>query len=58
VSRPLLAVVGVVTVAIGWAVPLLGISLAAFLLVDLVIALVGHRRRPLTASRPRISENA
>ncbi|MFH8682865.1 PepSY-associated TM helix domain-containing protein [Streptomyces lydicus] len=31
--------------AVGWAVPLLGVSLVGFLLVDVVLGVLGHRRR-------------
>jgi hypothetical protein len=34
------------TLAIGWAMPVLGVSLAAFLVADLVAGAVRGRRRP------------
>ncbi|MXP22993.1 PepSY domain-containing protein [Gordonia sp. HNM0687] len=45
-SLPPATAVGVVlvAVAVGWFVPLLGISLAAFLLVDVVIGVIGRMR--------------
>lgn len=47
--RPLVAGVVVLTVAVGWFLPLLGISLAAFLAVDVLLA----RRRRVRVDRPR-----
>ncbi|CAM5571522.1 PepSY domain-containing protein OS=Streptomyces lavendulae subsp. lavendulae OX=58340 GN=SLAV_26155 PE=4 SV=1 [Streptomyces lavendulae subsp. lavendulae] len=38
-----------VTAAVGWFVPLLGISLVAFLAVDVVLGFVAARRRPAAA---------
>ncbi|MEU7961138.1 MULTISPECIES: PepSY-associated TM helix domain-containing protein [Micromonospora] len=35
-----------VTVAIGWALPLFGITLLAFLVIDVVVGAVSRRRRP------------
>ncbi|MFN7241795.1 MAG: PepSY domain-containing protein, partial [Dietzia cercidiphylli] len=44
--RPLAALIGAtVIVAIGWAVPLLGISLAVFLVLDVVLGLGARRAR-------------
>ncbi|MFN3339135.1 MAG: PepSY-associated TM helix domain-containing protein [Dietzia sp.] len=44
--RPLAALIGVtVVVVIGWAVPLLGISLAAFLILDALLGLAARRAR-------------
>ncbi|MFI9638805.1 PepSY-associated TM helix domain-containing protein [Micromonospora sp. NPDC051925] len=37
------------TVTIGWAIPLFGLSLLAFLVVDVVLGAVSRRRRPATA---------
>ena len=34
------------TLAIGWAMPMLGVSLAAFLVVDVIVGAVRSRRRP------------
>jgi uncharacterized iron-regulated membrane protein len=46
--RPLLAGVVVLTVAVGWFLPLLGVSLALFLVVDVLLA----RRRVRVDQRP------
>ncbi|WP_420118060.1 hypothetical protein [Micromonospora sp.] len=35
-----------VTVAIGWALPLFGITLLAFLVIDVIAGAVSRRRRP------------
>ncbi|PAY22905.1 peptidase [Dietzia natronolimnaea] len=44
--RPLATLVGAIVVAaIGWAVPLLGISLAAFLVLDALVGLAARRAR-------------
>ena len=45
--RPLLAGVAILTVAVGWSLPLLGTSLAAFLLLDVLLA----RRRRATSQQ-------
>jgi hypothetical protein len=37
--------------AIGWALPMLGLSLAAFLLVDLTIGALRRRRAPRPAAQ-------
>lgn len=47
--RPLLAGVVVLTVAVGWFLPLLGVSLALFLVVDVLLA---RRRRVRVDQRP------
>ncbi|GIG59917.1 membrane protein [Longispora fulva] len=39
-----------VVVAVGWAIPLLGLSLAAFLVLDLVIGTARRSRRPASAT--------
>lgn len=45
-QHPLLTVLGVAVVAaIGWAVPLLGISLVAFLVIDVALGVWGRRRQ-------------
>ncbi|MDG4757395.1 PepSY domain-containing protein [Micromonospora sp. WMMD710] len=38
-----------VTVAIGWALPVFGLTLLAFLVLDVVVGAVSRRRRPATA---------
>ncbi|MEU7919531.1 PepSY-associated TM helix domain-containing protein [Micromonospora zamorensis] len=38
-----------VTVAIGWALPLFGLTLLAFLVIDVVVGAVSRRRRPAEA---------
>ena len=38
-----------VTVAIGWALPLFGLTLLAFLVIDVVVGAVSRRRRPAAA---------
>ncbi|WP_433134459.1 PepSY-associated TM helix domain-containing protein [Micromonospora sp. CA-240977] len=38
-----------VTVAIGWALPLFGLTLLAFLVIDVVVGAVSRRRRPTQA---------
>ncbi|TNH28064.1 PepSY domain-containing protein [Micromonospora orduensis] len=38
-----------VTVAIGWALPLFGVTLLAFLIIDVVAGAVSRRRRPASA---------
>jgi uncharacterized iron-regulated membrane protein len=45
-----IAALAVIAAGVGWFLPLLGISLAAFLIVDVVIAMV-KRRRPSVAKR-------
>jgi uncharacterized iron-regulated membrane protein len=47
---PTLVPVAVVTVAVGWAIPPLGVTLAAFLLLDGLVGLWRHRARPAAAS--------
>nr|WP_329010672.1 PepSY domain-containing protein [Micromonospora rifamycinica] len=41
-----------VTAAVGWALPLFGLTLLAFLAVDTVLGAVSRRRRPATAPAP------
>lgn len=49
--RPVLVVTVLVTAVVGWAVPLLGVSLVAFLVVDVVLdVVVGRVRRGRAAS--------
>ncbi|WP_432544666.1 PepSY-associated TM helix domain-containing protein [Kineococcus sp. SYSU DK002] len=48
---PVLAAVVVVTVAVGWALPLLGVSLLAFLAVDVALG-AAHRARGRRAPAP------
>ncbi|MFC9238304.1 PepSY-associated TM helix domain-containing protein [Streptomyces decoyicus] len=43
---PVLIPLGLVVAVVGWAVPLLGISLAAFLVVDILLGLIARRRVP------------
>ncbi|MEU9483382.1 PepSY domain-containing protein [Streptomyces decoyicus] len=43
---PVLIPLGLVVAVVGWAVPLLGISLAAFLVVDILLGVVARRRVP------------
>ncbi|MCZ1011315.1 PepSY-associated TM helix domain-containing protein [Streptomyces lydicus] len=52
VPLPLLVPLTLVVAAVGWAVPLLGISLAAFLVVDLVLGVLARRRAPAPAPAP------
>lgn len=56
-SPPVLVGVVLVTVAVGWFVPLLGVSLAGFLLVDVILALRArrgdHSTDDGTAEQPR-----
>jgi hypothetical protein len=42
----------VATVAVGWALPELGVSLAAFLAIDTVAALIRRRRRAVVPTSP------
>lgn len=46
-TRPVAAAVVVVTVALGWLMPAFGLSLMAFLAVDLGISAVRRRRQPV-----------
>jgi uncharacterized iron-regulated membrane protein len=53
---PALVPLALVTVAVGWAIPPLGVTLAAFLLLDGLAGLVRHRARPaaaVSASHPK-----
>lgn len=50
VPLPLLVPLALVVVGVGWAVPLLGISLAGFLVVDIVLGALARRRAPAPAS--------
>ncbi|MFJ5801010.1 PepSY-associated TM helix domain-containing protein [Streptomyces decoyicus] len=43
---PVLVPLVLVVAVVGWAVPLLGISLAAFLVVDILLGVLGRRRVP------------
>ncbi|MEJ8651881.1 PepSY domain-containing protein [Streptomyces sp. MS1.AVA.3] len=43
---PVLIPLGLVVAVVGWAVPLLGISLAAFLVVDILLGVMARRRVP------------
>ncbi|KOG49209.1 PepSY-associated TM helix domain-containing protein [Streptomyces decoyicus] len=43
---PVLIPLVLVVAVVGWAVPLLGISLAAFLVVDILLGVIGRRRVP------------
>jgi uncharacterized iron-regulated membrane protein len=49
---PALVPLALMTVAIGWAIPPLGVTLAAFLLLDGLIGLWRHRARPAIAASP------
>nr|WP_244420111.1 PepSY domain-containing protein [Streptomyces hygroscopicus] len=46
IPLPVLIPLGLVVAVVGWAVPLLGISLAAFLVVDILLGVIGRRRVP------------
>ncbi|WSF73938.1 PepSY domain-containing protein [Streptomyces decoyicus] len=46
IPLPVLIPLGLVVAVVGWAVPLLGISLAAFLVVDVLLGVIGRRRVP------------
>ncbi|WTG23391.1 PepSY domain-containing protein [Streptomyces decoyicus] len=46
IPLPVLIPLGLVVAVVGWAVPLLGISLAAFLVVDILLGVIGRRRAP------------
>jgi uncharacterized iron-regulated membrane protein len=51
-NKPLLAALILAAIAIGWALPVLGVSLAAFLLIDVIRSRISTRRtgRPPAAS--------
>ncbi|MGW7021229.1 PepSY-associated TM helix domain-containing protein [Streptomyces decoyicus] len=46
IPLPVLIPLGLVVAVVGWAVPLLGVSLAAFLVVDILLGVIGRRRVP------------
>ncbi len=43
--KPALVVTALVTAAIGWALPVLGVSLGAFILIDILVCLARSRSR-------------
>ncbi|WP_342593508.1 hypothetical protein [Streptomyces inhibens] len=45
VPLPVLLPLALVVAAVGWAVPLLGVSLVGFLIVDVVLGVLARRRR-------------
>ena len=52
VPRPLLALLVAAALAVGWAIPLLGITLAGFLLIDATLGAARRLRRQPTAPTP------